>query len=339
MKKIVSVILSVTMLCGILYIPLTACAAKLSTGTKPTFDPNYTAVFNDFEDESLRTFSHWSGAFSFVDTDNEKYGYAFKIAADTWKAMTNSNTTYTFNGNTYTLFNEAVTIGKHYIMSYDYKNIAETFSGSEPVSFAPQHENFKTDYGDYRDHIPYYNNTTWYKHSVGFTSSKNTIDLKINLCNGAGAYIDNLLVVEAAEFKDLTDNSATIEVTEGEIVTNNKNDIANMVAKGNKLSFKVNVANSFYKAVVTHGDTPVTPVNGVYTIDKVTADIEVKTEIDKDVLDGVVKAKFSVDSSNNITFSAGDTLAKFMDETKIVESLISLKNGESDVARDEALKD
>ena len=341
MKRITSIIVSVMILCGALYLPLTAGASGLSTGTRPVFDPNYTAVFNDFEDESLRTFSHWSGAFSFVDTDNEKYGYAFRIAVDTWKALIGSNIsdTYTFNGTNYNLFNESLTQNKNYIMSYDYKNIAETFSSSEPVSFAPQHENFKTTSGDYRDHIPYYNNTTWYKHSVGFTAGKNTMALKINTCSGVGAYIDNLLVVEAAEFKDLTDNSATIEVTEGEIVTNNKNDIANMVAKGNKLSFKVNVANSFYKAVVTHGDTPVTPVNGVYTIDKVTADIEVKTEIDKDVLDGVVKAKFSVDSSNNITFSAGDTLAKFMDETKIVESLISLKNGESNVARDEALKD
>ena len=223
-------------------------------------------------------------------------------------------------------------------MSYDYKNIAETFSNDQTVSFAPKHENFKVG-TDYRDHIVYNDNQNWYKYNVGFTADVDSLKLKINTCGGAGAYIDNLLVVEAAEFKDLTDNSATIEVTEGEIVTNNKNGIANMVAKGNKLSFKVNVANSFYKAVVTHGDTPVTPVNGVYTIDKVTADIEVKTEIDKDVLDGVVKAKFSVDSSNNITFSAGDTLAKFMDETKIVESLISLKNGESDVARDEALKD
>ena len=352
MKRITSIIVSVMILCGILYIPLTACAAKLSTGTKPTFDPNYTAVFNDFEDTSLVGFESnltkdGVTAFTVVDTDDENYNHSFKIAAVTWAAIDDGNATKKdgtratykgVKGQTVNLFDEPLTVGNNYIMSYDYKNIAETFSGDQTVSFAPKHENFKVG-TDYRDHIVYNDNQNWYKYSVGFTADVNSLKLKINTCGGAGAYIDNLLVVEAAEFKDLTDNSATIEVTEGEIVTNNKNGIANMVAKGNKLSFKVSVADSFYKAVVTHGGTAVTPVNGVYTIDKVTADIEVKTEIDKDVLDGVVKAEFPVDASNNITFSAGDTLARFMDETKILESLISLKNGSATVRRDEGLRD
>ncbi|MEE0898438.1 MAG: SGNH/GDSL hydrolase family protein, partial [Acutalibacteraceae bacterium] len=82
-----------------------------------------------------------------------------------------------------------------------------------------------------------------------------------------------------------------------------------------------------------------TPVNGVYTIDKVTDDIEVTTIIDKDTLDEVVKSKFTVDASNNITFSAGDTLAKFMDDTKIVESMISLKSVNEKLRRDEVLRD
>ena len=353
MKRITSIIVSVMTLCGALYIPLTAGAAELPTGTKPTFDPNYTAVFNDFEDTSLVGFESNKKtpdgvtAFTVVDTDDENYNHSFKIAAVTWVAMDDGNATkkdgtratYTgVNGQTVNLFDEPLTEGNNYIMSYDYKNIAETFSGDQTVSFAPKHENFKVG-TDYRDHIVYNDNQNWYKYNVGFTADVDSLKLKINTCGGVGAYIDNLLVVEAAEFKDLTDNSATIEVTEGEIVTNNKNGIANMVAKGNKLSFKVNVADSFYKAVVTHGGTVVTPFNGVYTIDKVTADIVVKTEIKKDVLDGVVKAEFPVDDSNNIKFSAGDTLAKFMDETKIVESLISLKNGENDVARDEMLRD
>lgn len=349
MKRITSIIVSVMILCGALYLPLTAGASELSTGTKPTFDPNYTAVFNDFEDTSLVGFESNQtedgvNVFTVVDTDDENYNHSFKIAAVTWVAMDDGNATKKdgtratykgVKGQTVNLFDEPLTEGNNYIMSYDYKNIAETFTD---VSFAPKHENFKVG-TDYRDYIVYHDNQNWYKYSVGFTADVNSLKLKINTCRGAGAYIDNFLVVEAAEFKDLTDNSATIEVTEGEIVTNNKNGIANMVAKGNKLSFKVNVADSFYKAVVTHGGTAVTPVNGVYTIDKVTADIVVKTEIEKDVLDGVVKDEFPVDASNNITFSAGDTLAKFMDETKIVESLISLKNGENDVARDEVLKD
>ena len=351
MKRITSIIVSVMILCGALYLPLTAGASGLSTGTRPVFDPNYTAVFNDFEDTSLVGFESNQTkdgvtAFTVVDTDDENYNHSFKIAAVTWVAIDDGNaikkddTRATYKGvkgQTVNLFDEPLTVGNNYIMSYDYKNIAETFSNGQTVSFAPKHENFKVG-TDYRDHIVYNDNQNWYKYNVGFTAGKDTMALKINTCSGVGAYIDNLLVVEAAEFKDLTDNSATIEVTEGEIVTNNKNGIANMVAKGNKLSFEVNVANSFYKAVVTHGGTAVTPVNGVYTIDKVVGDIEVKTEIDKDVLDGVVKAEFPVDASN-ITFSAGDTLAKFMDETKIVESLISLKSGESNVARDEALKD
>lgn len=351
MKKIISIMVSVMILCGALYIPLTVGAANLSTGEKPTFDTDYVAVFNDFEDDSLEGLESNQtrdgiNIFAVVDTEDVNYNHSFKIAAVTWAAIVNGNfiktdgtrATYTgVKGDTVNLFDEPLTVGKNYIMSYDYKNIAETCSSQETVSFAPMHENFKYS-TDYRDHIPYYNNTTWYKYNVGFTADVNSMKLKINACNGAGAYIDNLLVVEAAEFKDLTGDTATVEATEGEIVTNNKNGIANMIAKGNKLSFKVDVANNIYKAVVTHGGVPVTAVNGVYTIDKVTDDIEVKTALDADVLDGIVKAKFPVDASNNITFTAGDTLAKFMDETKIVESRISLKNGDETLRRDEVLR-
>ena len=338
MKKIISVILSVTMLCVALSIPLTVGAANLSTGEQPTYDPNY-ARFNDFEDESIRGFDYSNqGNFTIANTGDSNYGYAFRIANNAWKAIDGNVTSGGI-----TLFNESLTIGKNYIMSYDYKNINASYSGTQPVSFAPKHDSFSMINSrgdvDYYDYPTFYDNTNWYKHTVGFTASQDSLKPKINTCDGVGVYMDNFLVVEAAEFKDLTGDTATVEAVEGEIVTNNKNGIANMVAKGNKLSFKVNVANSFYKAVVTHGDTPVTPVNGVYTIDKVTADIEVKTEIDKDVLDGVVKAKFSVDSSNNITFSAGDTLAKFMDDTKIVESMISLKSVNEKLRRDEVLRD
>ena len=332
MKKIVSVILSVTMLCGILYIPLTACAAKLSTGTKPTFDPDYTAAFIDFEDASIRGFNYNNGGvFTVTNTGDAKYGYAFKIGAVTWNAITGD-----VSSGGIKLFDESLEVGKNYIMSYDYKNI-QTASGLNP-SFAPMHTDFIDSTPDYRDYMICYDVTNWYRHAVGFTASETTLKPKINTTSGKGAYMDNFLIVEAAEFKDLTDGSATVEATEGEIVTNNKNGIANMVAKGNKLSFKVDVANNIYKAVVTHGGVPVTAVNGVYTIDKVTDDIEVKTALDADVLDGIVKAKFPVDASNNITFTAGDTLAKFMDETKIVESRISLKNGDETLRRDEVLR-
>ena len=87
-------------------------------------------------------------------------------------------------------------------MSYDYKNIAETFSNDQTVSFAPKHDNFNTTSGDYRDHIVYHDNQNWYKYNVGFTADVNSLKLKINTCGGAGPNIDNLLVVEAAEFKD-----------------------------------------------------------------------------------------------------------------------------------------
>ena len=82
MKRITSIIVSVMILCGALYLPLTACAAKLSTGTRPVFDPNYTAVFNDFEDTSLVGFESnltkdGVTAFTVVDTDDENYNHSF----------------------------------------------------------------------------------------------------------------------------------------------------------------------------------------------------------------------------------------------------------------------
>ena len=333
MKKIISIMVSVMILCGALYIPLTVGAANLSNGTTPEFDPDYTAAFIDFEDASIRGFNYNNGGvFTVTNTGDAKYGYAFKIGAVTWNAITGD-----VSSGGIKLFDESLEVGKNYIMSYDYKNI-QTASGLNP-SFAPMHTDFIDSTPDYRDYMICYDVTNWYRHAVGFTASETTLKPKINTTSGKGAYMDNFLIVEAAEFKDLTDNSATVEAVDGEIVTNNKNGIANMVAKGNKLSFKVNVASSFYKAVVTHGGAPVTAVNGVYTIDKVTDDIEVTTMIDGDVLDAVVKSKFSVDASNNITFFAGDTLARFMDETKILESLISLKNGSATVRRDEGLRD
>ena len=45
MKRITSIIVSVMTLCGALYIPLTAGAAELSTGTKPTFDTDYVGLY------------------------------------------------------------------------------------------------------------------------------------------------------------------------------------------------------------------------------------------------------------------------------------------------------
>ena len=82
MKRITSIIVSVMILCGALYLPLTAGASELSTGTKPTFDPNYTAVFNDFEDTSLVGFESnqtkdGANVFTVVDTDDENYNHSF----------------------------------------------------------------------------------------------------------------------------------------------------------------------------------------------------------------------------------------------------------------------
>lgn len=352
MKKIISVILSVTMLCIALYVPLTVGAANLSTGEKPTFDMDYVAVFNDFEDASLEGLESDQtrddiNIFTVVDTGETNYNHSFKVAAVTWAAisdgkftkMDGTRATYTdVKGNTVNLFDESLTVGKNYIMSYDYKNISANAGGKTNVSISPTHTNFHNG-SDYRDTMEYHDNTNWYKHIVGFTADKNSVLLKINSTNGVGVYVDNLLIVEAAELKNLAGNSATIEIVEGEFVTNNKNGVEKMVAKGNKFSFKVNVSNAFYQPVVTHGGEPVTAVDGVYTIDKVTSDIEIKTEIMSSVLEELISTTYNVDTLNNITFSAGDTLAKFMDETKIVESMISLKNGDETVRRDEVLKD
>lgn len=96
MKRITSIIVSVMILCGALYLPLTAGASGLSTGTRPVFDPNYTAVFNDFEDMSLVGFESIQTkdgvtAFTVVDTDDENYNHSFKIAAVTWVAIDDGN--------------------------------------------------------------------------------------------------------------------------------------------------------------------------------------------------------------------------------------------------------
>ncbi|MEE0897051.1 MAG: hypothetical protein U0L88_05420, partial [Acutalibacteraceae bacterium] len=211
MKKIVSVILSVTMLCGILYIPLTAGASGLSTGTRPVFDPNCTAVFNDFEDESIRGFDYRNqGNFTIANTGDSNYGYAFRIANNAWQAIDGNVTSGGI-----TLFNESLTIGQNYIMSYDYKNINASYSGTQPVSFAPKHNSFSiiNSIGevDYYDYPTFYDNTNWYKHTVGFTASQDSLKPKINTCYGVGVYMDNFLVVEAAKFKDLTRDTATVE--------------------------------------------------------------------------------------------------------------------------------
>ena len=355
MKKIISVILSVAMLCVALYIPLTVGAENLSTGETPAFDENYVAVFNDFESDDLRDFessttSGGASTFTVVDTGERDYEHSFRIAPVRWSSIfsgkvtdkSNTNVTYTdIKGATVNLFNEPLTEGNNYIMSYDYKNIATPSNSYQPVSLAPEHDTFKiinsAGGNDWYDYMTFYDTENWYKHIVGFTASKDQLRVKINSCTGAGAFLDNFLVVEAAEFKDSTQNTATVEVVDGEVV-GSFDAAKNLVAKGTAFSIKVDTANPSYNIVVTHDGANVNPTDGVYTIDKVTGDIEVKTVINNESLTNLIANNFSVTNSD-ITFAPGDTLVTFTDKTKILDSMITLKDADGNsVRRDGILK-
>ena len=301
------------------------------------FDKQYAVAFTDFEGLSAT----YSSGFKLLDSGIEGYDNVFCIPALTGYATPGTvGTKYTWNNKTLTLFSEELTIGENYIISYDYRSVPSDVSSARPFSFAPKHQFFHN--GTDNLNVPAaYNDGKWRTVEFCFEAELNNTAIKINtLASGVSTYIDNYLVMEAAEVT-LTDPSGLVKiipVNDALVSTanaRNPKDVKNMVAKGDKFQFKVEP--SVVSSVVTCGDDEIQPdADGIYTINKVTADISIEASVNEASLNNSLKKTAIVDE-DNIYIPYGRTIYSLADDYfagdrfTTTETLIGLDKNELEI--------
>ena len=253
MKRIISVIISVTVLFASISIPATALEAgdfgsangsvmdNLDDLILPEFNKDYAVSFNDFGNVS----EYSKNNFSVSDTGRSAYGKAFTINRTTsWDAVAaESKYTYSWNDNNYTMFGEPLEIGKNYIISYAYMSeISDGKVDGYAFSLAPQHDDFSNGTGDWTHFPLYYTDKKWRTVTHGFTASDSALNLKINTCGyNAKSYIDNMLVMKAAEIKiaDASGTTRIADISDNAITESESRNGKTLVAMGESVSFKI----------------------------------------------------------------------------------------------------
>ncbi len=282
----------------------------------PSFNKQYAVAFTDFEGLS----DSYADGFGIIDSGIEKRDSVFKIPAMTgWATPGTVNTQYSWNGSTLTLFSEPLTVGEKYIISYDYYTVPSTISPAKAYSFSPKHDFFWIG-DDHRNEPPAYNDGLWRTVKMCFVADVNKTDMKANtMGTGVSSYIDNYLVMEAAEVT-LTDASGVVKITSinDTLVetahAGDPHDIKYMVAKGDKLELKVD-APSIVAVTVTVGDNEIEPnEDGIYVINKVTSDISVETSVNKSSLNKMLKNTAIIDDDDNIYIPYGRTVYTLADD-------------------------
>lgn len=282
----------------------------------PVFDKQYAVAFTDFE--GLNT--TYASDFAIVDSGIEGRCSVFKVPAKTgWATPGTVNTQYSWNNNTLKLFSEPLTVGDKYIVSYDYYTIPSTTSPAKAFSFCPQHQFFWQG-SDYRNEPAAYNDGKWRTVKMCFVADSNAVKIKANtMGSGVSSYIDNYLVMEAAEVT-LTDASGVAKLSslnDTLVATANgsdPSDVKYMVAKGDKLELKVDVP-SMVGVIVTVGGNELEPnSDGIYVINNVTSDISVETSVNKSSLNKSLKETAVIDEDDNIYVPYGRTLYSLADD-------------------------
>ncbi len=327
MKKIVSLFVALCML--VTTFAYQVCADDYSNVANqlvvPVFDAEYAVAYNDFE--GVTGFPE--SDFKIGDTGDENYGKAFVFPTKTWKAYStntagSNNVKYDWNGETFTMFAEPLTVDKKYILSYDYMSY-DTSSGYGPYafSFAPMHKTFhylNNNLSEYT-HEPMVNvDGRWATTRIGFTASANKVNIKSNTRSYKyGSYIDNYLVMEAAEII-LNDNSGLVKISSvnDNIVVTPKThgsfDNTYMVQKGDSLKLKIGTIPGAVTTVTYNGE-PVEPdTDGYYCFDKVTDDITVDVNVSsEDVCDAIITNSCIV-NGNEVYVPFGRTVYSYVDD-------------------------
>lgn len=255
--------------------------------------------------------------FTIEDTGDTAHNKAlvFKSSSDKLTLEGQNLGTYNHYDNDHTLFNEALTVGNNYILSYDYKLVSPTDSQETNLfSFALKHQNFYVESdADYLNYAQNMLDTDWHTKTVGFTAETATVNAKaVNLGNNVKAYLDNYNIKNAATIT-LTgsDTAASLVDKIGNIQTSSKTlNGLTLVAKGDKVSFSVNTSTDYKVASVKMGNETIIADQGVYTIDKVTDNITVATTSSIVVIDpsAVVFNDFeNVTGYSNALFPIEDT--------------------------------
>ena len=269
----------------------------------PVFDKQYAVAFTDFEGLSAT----YASGFKLYDSGIAEYDNVFFVPALSGAATPGTiSTKYKWNGKEFTLFNEGLTVGKKYLISYDYYSVPSAVAKGYVFSFTPKHEAFSWYNGqanDYRDETKYYSDNKWHTERIGFTATTNKVDVKLNVWgSNVETYIDNYLVIESAEIL-VDDTSGLLEfeqVTDNIAITSAfaSSEVTYMAAKGDKIKFKANVP-SIVGVTVTCGDDEIQPdQDGVYTIDKVLDDITIETSVNKTTLNSALKKNAVIDEDN-----------------------------------------
>ena len=311
------------------------------------FDPAYAVGYNDFE--SISGFTSQSG-FVLEDCGNSAYGKALRVSAQGWGVPSNIlNATYSWNGKTQKVFNETITSGEDYILSYEYwsdpdpqpveigdKTYNPSFVIGGPFSFAPQHANLSNGSGDHLDIPPYFNDNKWHVNTFAFTADATTVKGKINSCaTYTKSYFDNYLLMKAGEIKINDDtNTIYLEPVKGDIFVQNNAKAynkKNTAALGSEISFKLPARNlGVNVSEVKMGNAVLTPdKDGVYNV-KITDDIVVNVETDI----SFITDKFAVDDNNNIYFSDKESTISFINAVNGAFNMFDVIRGDEQPAKD-----
>lgn len=269
----------------------------------PVFDKQYAVAFTDFEGLSAT----YASGFKLYDSGIAEYDNVFFVPALSDPATPGTiSTKYNWNGKEFTLFNEGLTVGKKYLISYDYYSVPSASAKNYVFSFTPKHQVFYWYNGvgaDYRDETKYYSDNKWHTERIGFTATDGAVNIKLNVwSSNVETYIDNYLVMQAVEIFN-NDESGLLEidpVIDNIAITSayQSTETTYMVAKGDKVSFKANVP-SIVGVTVTCGDDVIQPdQDGVYTIDKVLDDITIETSVNKTTLNSALKKNAVIDEDN-----------------------------------------
>lgn len=241
---------------------------------------------NDFED--VRDYNN--NSFIIEDTGDITHGKALvipNIKNAGWAAIEGGSLGkyVSQEGEVLDLFNEDVTIGNNYILSYDYKLVEPVdCAHGDLFSLAIKHDNFGNGNGDWINWAKNHFDTDWHTKTVGFTASTSKATAKVLVAGReCKCYVDNYKLQMAAEIS-VNGNKDAVKIIDniGNIMPSSTTLNGNMLAPiGEKVSFKLdNMSGSLIKSVTVGNNVITADENGFYTVEKLEGDIEINIAFD-----------------------------------------------------------
>ena len=317
MKRFIAAILSILVLSLVPMLALAEGFGENSVEAKDDLDNEFVIADTNLENATgtMATPDNLEDKtiFGLFDSAEADHGRVYMIEPSNFAAIDNGKTgvTYAFSGKTQTLFNEPIDKNSYYIYSYEYKNILTDESKLKSggyFSLAPKVDTFLNEKGtDWKDYVPA-SADKWTKRTKVFYSGEvESFSAKINTEGSyTKSYIDNFYLVKAASITLNAKNDVSLAGSANII---DSGDVGSYVAPmGESVSFKIKTAAGETVTKVTHGETEITPINGEYKIDKVTANITVDFAFSKADFEANEEV---VTDGENIYVGLGDRFASF----------------------------